>query len=451
MTSENNGKVITRFAPSPTGLIHIGNARTALISWLYARSQNGKFILRIDDTDTKRSQDRYVKAIKEDLNWLGVNWDTEFHQHTRMDKYEEAKKILIDSGRLYPCYETEEELAIKKKNLLNRNLPPIYDRAALKLTDKQKKEYEARGIKPYWRFLLHDEEIKWHDKVKGELLFSANKLSDPVLIRADNTLTYSLASVVDDIDYKITDIIRGEDHVSNSAMHIQLFQALNASPPQFAHLSLIKTKEQQISKRTGGFDLQSLRNNEIEPLVIISFLSRIGSSDPIQNKYSLEEIISEFDLKKYSKSTVNYDEQDLFRLNKKYIHEVEYSAIKKHLLDLNMDYIDKDFWYSVRSNLDKISDAKLWWDICHSSITPKITDIQFTSYIATLLPKEKWNENTWDTWIANIQKNLNKKGKELYMPIRLALTGQPNGPELKTLILLLGKEKVISRLNNSQG
>ena len=443
-----NKVVITRFAPSPTGLIHVGNARTALITWLFSRSQQGKFILRIDDTDQERSKDKYIDDIREDLKWLGIDWDLEFRQKDRMDRYDQAKQQLINTGRLYPCYETEEELLLKKKSLLARNLPPIYDREALKLTQKEKKEYEEKEVKPYWRFLLNDEEIRWEDKIKGELTFCPKNLSDPILIRTNGTLTYSLASVVDDIDYNISDIIRGEDHISNSAMHIQLFKALGASPPEFSHLSLMKTKSEQISKRTGGFDIQSLRKEGIEPLVIVSFISKLGSSDSIQNRYSLKEIISEFSLKKYSKSAINYDFQDLSRLNTKFLHEAKYEVVKKHLEKIGMECIDENFWYSVRPNLNKLSDIKLWWKICNTNITPKISDVNFTKLIAKLLPEEPWDENTWNLWIKKIHQTVNKKGKDLYMPIRLALTGQKEGPELKNLILILGRVKVLSRLNN---
>ena len=268
-------KIATRFAPSPTGFLHVGNLRTALIAWLYAKANAGKFILRIDDTDIHRSKEMYIDALKEDLKWIGIDWDICFRQSDRLNKYQEVKQKLIDSGRLYACYETEEELAVKKKSLLSRNLPPIYDRSSLKLTLDEKKELEAKGVQPYWRFLLNEEEISWDDKIRGQLRFEAKNLSDPVLVRNDGTLTYSLASVVDDIEYAITDIIRGEDHISNSAIHVQLFRALSAKPPSFSHISLLTTKDKKLSKRTGDFSLKELREKGILPSSIAVFFSKL--------------------------------------------------------------------------------------------------------------------------------------------------------------------------------
>lgn len=303
--------VVTRFAPSPTGLLHVGNLRTALISWLYARSNSGKFILRVDDTDLTRSKEYYIESIRNDLRWIGINWDIYFKQSSRLKRYNQAKQNLIDIGRLYPCYETEEELAFQKRSLLVRGLPPIYNRASLYLKEEEKKKLELNGKKPHWRFLLHNEKICWNDRIKGVLKFEARNLSDPVLIRDNGTLTYSLASVVDDIDYKVTDIIRGEDHISNSAIHIQLFKALSAQVPCFSHISLLAINNKKLSKRKGHSTVQFLQEQGILPESAAIYLSKIGSSDRIAAQKNLEHLINEFSLSKLNQSTVQYSHNEL--------------------------------------------------------------------------------------------------------------------------------------------
>lgn len=439
--------VITRFAPSPTGLLHVGNIRTALINWLYSKSNLGKFILRIDDTDHERSKVEYVDAIKRDMEWLNINWDAIFFQSQRMERYELAKNKLIDDNRLYPCYETTEELAFKKKILLSRNLPPIYDRSALKLTREQINSFQAQNIKPHWRFLLKDEEIRWNDGIRGDISFLASNLSDPVLFRADGTMTYTLASVVDDIDFGITDIIRGEDHISNSATHIQIFESLKAIPPKFAHLSLISVKNQEISKRVGGFDIERLRNKGIESMAINSFLAKLGTSDPIQYRFTLEELINEFSLTKFSKAIANYDIAEVERINTKLIHNMPYNQIKNKLDDIGMQDCNMEFWEVIKHNLNTLQDVKIWWQICHVKLKPTIIDLTFTKQISNLLPQGKWDIHTWDKWISDVKSTTKRTGKDLFVPIRLALTGQEHGPELKYLLPLLGSTKTYARLN----
>jgi len=294
-------KVITRFAPSPTGFLHIGNARTALINWLYARKYNGKFILRIDDTDITRSTEEYKNAIIRDLKWLGLEWDESFNQNSRLNNYLIAKEKLLHSGRLYPCYETPEELAIKRKLQLSRGLPPIYDRASLKLTQDQIAAYEKMGRKPHYRFMVQDSEIKWHDMVKGIINYQGSNLSDPIIIRGDGTMTYMLCSTIDDIDYKISHIIRGEDHVSNTAIQIQMFEAFGTKAPDFGHLSLVKAKDDKISKREGGFDIANLRDNKgLEAMAINSFFALVGSSNNVVPNYNLQQLLDKFDISTYS-------------------------------------------------------------------------------------------------------------------------------------------------------
>ncbi len=438
---------ITRFAPSPTGFLHVGNLRTAIISWLVAKSTNGKFILRIDDTDIERSKLEYEESIIEDLQWMGLFWDRLEHQSKRFDIYEQAKQKLITAGRLYPCYETPEELELKKKILINRGLPPIYDREALSLSEAQKQKFTAEGRTPHWRFKLQDETITWNDGVRGFIHFEAKNLSDPIFIRNDGSLTYSIASVVDDIDFGITHIVRGEDHISNSAIHIQIFEALGAKFPKFSHVSLLKTKERNLSKRDGGFDVKSLRQQGILPIVILSYLSKLGSADAIHYEESVEKVIQNFALEKFSKSTCTYSPEDLTRLNQSYIHNMEYKEAQIYLADSGLQHITAEFWYSIRGNISNISETALWWKICTQAITPVIEDIDYTKKISLLLPEGELTSATWSIWINTIKDTTNKKGPALFMPIRLALTGQHDGPELSNILALIGRDKAIQRLN----
>jgi glutamyl-tRNA synthetase len=434
--------IITRFAPSPTGYLHVGNIRTALINWLFARSQNGKFILRIDDTDRERSKQEYVDGILRDMEWLGLHWDEIHYQSKRIDLHEAAKNRMIESGRLYPCFESAEELEVKKKVALSRNLPPIYDRSALKLTSEERKEVSSK-INPHYRFLMDESSIDWVDGVKGAIHFDPKNISDPVLVRADGTMTYMIASVADDIDLKITDIIRGEDHITNSAIHTQMFAALGAKAPSFSHLALIKSKDGEISKRLGGFDVASLREAGIHPLAISSFLAKIGTSSPVEFRRNLDELVHEFSLSIFSKAPTTYNITELERLNTKLTHSLSHAEAKPYMSDL----ISEEFWNRVRPNLEQIRDAEVWWKICSDAFVPKIVDPEFTIKAASLLPKESnWNENTWNIWVEKIKSATGRAGKELFMPIRLALTGEEHGPELKNLLPILGRDKVITRL-----
>jgi glutamyl-tRNA synthetase len=439
--------VKTRFAPSPTGLLHVGNVRTALINWLFARKHGGTFMLRIDDTDLVRSKTEFTDAIKEDLDWLGLSWDQLEHQSSRFERYTAVKNQLIKQGKLYPCYETPEELELKRKLQLGQGKPPIYDRAALKLTEKQLTQYEAENRKPHYRFKLEDKKIFWHDLVRGDVLFEERSMSDPILIREDGSWTYMLCSVIDDIDFDMTHIIRGEDHISNTAVQIQLFETLEAKIPTFAHLARIASKDAKISKRVGGFDIQSLRIKGIEAMTVNNFLATIGTSDPISHFTNLEELVKHFDIKKFHKSPTNYDEEDLVRINHKILANISFEEIAPKLQDMNLTKIYKEFWLTVRQNLNILDEIKLWYDICFGSVTPKITDQDFLIACSKLLPENSWDENIWEEWMKLIIANTGRRGKELFMPIRLALTALEHGPELKLLIYLLGREKVLKRLH----
>ncbi len=435
---------ITRFAPSPTGLLHIGNARTALICYLFTKAHNGKFMLRLDDTDIERSKDEFSDAIQEDLEWLGLDWDIFSRQSDRMARYNEIKEKLYKDGRLYPCYETAQELDIKRKMQLNRGLPPIYDRTSLKLNEAQIKQYESEGRKPHWRFKMDESKtIEWEDLIKGNIKFEARNLGDPILIRESGAPTYLLPSAIDDMDYKISHIVRGEDHVTNTAIQIQIFEALGSHIPVFAHQSLIRGKEGKISKREGGFDIRALREQGIEAMTINSFLARLGTSEPIEAFTNIKQIISGFDIKKCSTSSAIYDFNEIDRLNAKVLHITNYADVKTRP---EIQGVNEEFYLSVRPNLTNLQQIKDWWDICNNKITPIVEDMELLNLAISVLPEGKWDEHTWSIWIDGVKKLTNKKGKELFMPIRKAITARETGPELKNVLPLIGREKVLQRL-----
>jgi glutamyl-tRNA synthetase len=431
--------MLTRFAPSPTGYLHIGNARTALICSIVARKAGGKFMLRIDDTDLERSKAEYEEAIKEDLKWLSLEWDSFARQSERLARYEGVKQQMIASGRLYPCFETQEELEIRRKMQLTRGLPPVYDRAALKLTQEQIEANIAAGKKPHYRFKMAHKDIIWDDGIRGHTKFNGAHISDPIVIRETGAYTYMLPSTVDDADFKVTNVVRGEDHVSNTATQIQMFEAMGATVPNFMHLALIKGKEGKISKREGGFDIRSLRAEGIEPMAICSFLARVGTSDAIEARPDLNTLTQEFDAAKFSRSPATYDPLEIERLNAKIVHEMPYATIK------NRVQVDEAFWNAVRSNLNKVEEANEWWKICNEEVKPTVDD--FTRQAASLLPPEPWDSSTWNQWVEAVKAATGRKGKELFMPLRLALTGMEHGPELKDMLPLIGRERVLKRLN----
>ncbi len=445
---EKSKRVITRFAPSPTGFLHIGNIRLALINWLCAKALQGKFILRIDDTDAERSTLEYEKGIKEDLEWLGLHWDGFFRQSERIELYNTAKVKLIESGRLYPCYEMPEELAFKKKLQLSRGLPPIYDRAALSLTEEKKQELESQGVSPHWRFKLDETETSWEDVVKGYLHFDAKNLGDPILIKTDGTMTYALASVVDDIALNISHVIRGEDHLSNTATHIQMFKALGSAPPTFAHISLLMSKTGEISKRIGGFDIRSLRDEGIEPIAISNYLAKIGSSDSIEYRASLHELVNEFSFSKFSKSSLYFSAKELEQINKKIVHNLPYAQVCGRF----KTNLTEDFWNIVKYDIDKISKADEWYNICYSRLNPKIDEenLNFTKIAASLLPEGAFNAENYKIWINKLKEITKKSGHDLFSPLRMALTGVPAGPGLELLLPFIERTRIVGRLNGEE-
>lgn len=436
-----------RFAPSPTGMMHVGNARTALITWLFTRSQNGHFLLRVDDTDQERSKDEYEVAIEAGLKWLGIDWDSKARQRGRMDVYSAKIEQLKTDGRLYPCYETPEELDLKRKSQLSRKLPPIYDREALELSEDKLKAYEAQGRRPHWRFKLEHKPIEWEDIVRGSVKFSGADMSDPVLIREDGSPLYHICSVIDDIEYEMTHVIRGEDHVSNTACHIQMFEALGATPPTFAHLPLLSDMDGgKLSKRIGSLSLADLQEEGLEAMSVVSLMARLGSSDPIEPFSDIRKIIESFDLTKFSRGTPKFDAEELNRLNSKILHEMGYATAKPKLARIGLSEMDEDFWNTIKANLTYLSDAKEWWRVANGPVTPVIDDEDFAVQAMELLPATPWNKDTWKEWTSAVKAATGRKGKDLFRPLRRALTGMDHGPELANLLLLIGEEKAKKRL-----
>lgn len=445
-------KVKARFAPSPTGYLHAGNVRTAIVTWLYARHHGGHFLLRIDDTDRERSKPEFEEDIESSLMWLGLTWDEKARQRDRDDRYREVIKKLQAGERLYPCYETADELALKRKSQLSRGLPPIYDRGALKLSDEQKKKYEAEGRKPHWRFKLDHAAIEWDDIVRGPVSFNGADLSDPVLIREDGSPLYHLCSVIDDIDYDITHVVRGEDHVSNTAMHIQMFKAIGRTPPNFAHLPMISDSDGgKLSKRLGSLSVREMRDNErLEPMAIVSLLARLGSADPIEPFTKMQPLINSFDMSKFSKGAPKFDMEELLRLNARIIHETPFEDVNVRLARMGMPDLDENFWLAVRPNLSRLDDIQEWWRVANGPVEPVVDDTDFASAAAKVMPPAPWTENTWKEWTEAVKAATGRKGKELFMPLRKALTGMDHGPELAVLLPLIGPEKALGRLQRKK-
>lgn len=440
--------MLTRFAPSPTGYLHIGNIRTALICYLYAKKQGGKFMLRIDDTDLERSKNEYVEAIKADLAWLGLNFDITAKQSERFAEYDKAIDKLKAEGRLYPCYETTEELEFKRKMQLGQGKPPVYDRSALQLTKDDIKKLENEGRTAHWRFKLDSNKVTWADGVRGVIELNPATMSDPILVRENGAYTYMLPSTVDDIDFGVTHVIRGEDHISNTAVQIQIFEALGGAVPKFAHNALIKTKDGNLSKRDGSGAVSELKELGIQPMAVNSFLAKIGTSDPVELRASLEQLIEEFSIAKFGKSPTIYSFNDIARLNTQALHESSFDDIKSKL----PEEITEDFWNNVKANIESIDDVSTWWRICHEKLTPEFEsseDKNFVAETAKVFPDGDITEETWNIWLTAIKLGTDRKGKQLFMPIRQALTGMSHGPELKNLLPLIGRDEVLRRLTNA--
>ncbi|MFP5296272.1 MAG: glutamate--tRNA ligase [Alphaproteobacteria bacterium] len=437
--------VKVRFAPSPTGKLHVGNVRTALVNWLFAKGQGGQFVLRIDDTDLARSTAEFEQGIELDLRWLGLDWDERHNQSKRFDRYEAAAERLKAAGRLYACYETAEELDRRRKVQLSRGLPPVYDRAALNLTEAEKAAYEAEGRRPHWRFRLDGKRVAWEDLARGHAEVDTASMSDPVLIREDGLFLYTLPSVVDDIEMDITHVIRGEDHVTNTGAQIEIFEALGGPVPAFAHMPLLVGADgQALSKRLGSLSISEMREQGYEPIAITSHLGRIGTSDPLEVAESVQALGESFAFSKMGRSPARYDTADLDRLNAQALHAMDYARAKPRLEKVGAD-LGEAFWNAVRPNLQKFADVVEMARIVRGPVVPVIEDAAFAAAALAALP-EMVDASLWPTWTAAVKDATGAKGKALFMPLRLILTGQSHGPDMASIAPMIGRERIVKRL-----
>ncbi len=438
--------VITRFAPSPTGFLHIGNVRAALMNYLLAKKNNGIFILRIDDTDQERSKQEYVEAIKRDLDWLGLKWDRIEYQSSRLDLYNTASNKLRSIDLLYECFETPSELDLKRKKQLNMGKPPVYDRAALALSDKEKSKLRSERGDGHWRFKLERNRIEWNDGILKDLSIDAASVSDPVLIRADGQYLYTLASVVDDIDMEITHVVRGSDHVTNTATQIQMINALGGDIPNFSHHSLLTGPGgEALSKRLGTLALKDLREVGIEPAALCSLMARLGSSQPVELRVTLDEIAKDFDLSIFGSAPTKFDEKDLYPLTHRYLQTLNLSDIQQNLSSLGVPtHLAQSFWDITRENIDTLNDLSVWWGIFSQGAEPVIdkADQEFVEKALSVLPPEPFDESTWSKWTEEVKQLTGRKGRQLFMPLRLALTGKERGPDMSKVLPLLQNIKV---------
>lgn len=434
-----------RIAPSPTGLLHIGNIRAALFNFLFARKSGGHFMLRLDDTDSVRSTHEFAEAIKRDLGWLGLEWDSFARQSDRLARYAEILEQLKKSGRVYPCFESQSELDLKRKTQLGRGLPPVYDRAALRLSDADRAAFTAEGRKPHWRFHLNPSDVVWDDLIQGRKSFPSSALSDPVLVREDGVPLYTFCSVVDDVDDKTSHIIRGEDHVTNTAVQIQIWQAVTGDAvPAFAHFPLIVSANGiEMSKRLGTLSIASMRDEmQIEPMAINTLIAKLGTSDAIAPRLTMAELVGEFDLNKISHSTPKFDLEELKSINAKILHITPFDSVRERLAQMGPGAIDENFWNIARANITVLPDVRGWWQVVTGPITPVIADAEFLNDALALLPPAPWDLASWGSWTDAIKAKTGRKGKELFMPLRLALTTHEHGPEMKSLFPLIGEQRV---------
>ncbi|WP_420547109.1 glutamate--tRNA ligase [Curvivirga sp.] len=441
--------VKVRFAPSPTGKIHVGNVRVAIMNWLFARSQGGIFQLRIDDTDEERSTAEYEQGIRDDLTWLGLGWDETFKQSDRYDRYNEALDKLKAEGRLYACYETPDELELKRKIKLGQGKPPVYDRAALELTDEQIASYEAEGRRPHWRFKLLDEPVTWEDLGRGHTHFEAGHLSDPVLVREDGRFLYTISSVVDDGDHDVTHIIRGEDHVVNTAVQVQLFEALGFNVPGFGHYPLMMGADGKgLSKRLGSLSIEDMRKDKMSAQALVAYLARLGTSTAPTGEDDMQALIDTFDAGAYGRASPRYEPHELETINAKFLHQTAFTDIRETLAEIDSRADSEIFWAAVSGNLENLNAVSYWADVCFGEIEPVVADDdkEFLVKASDLLPDGDYDETTWKTWTGAVKDATDRKGKTLFLPLRKALTGKENGPELRDLLPIIGKERAASRL-----
>jgi glutamyl-tRNA synthetase len=435
-----------RFAPSPTGRIHVGNVRTALLNWLFAERQGGQVLLRIDDTDLARSTKEFEQGIEDDLTWLGLKWHDRANQSARFDAYEQAAEKLKSAGLLYPAYETEDELERKRKIAQATNKPPVYDRAALKLSADERKALKAAGRKPHWRFKLSAARKEWIDLVRGPQSIDTASLSDPVLIREDGAFLYTLPSVVDDIDFNITHIVRGEDHVTNSGVQIEIFEALGASAPQLGHFPLLVGADgEALSKRLGSLSVMDLRAQGYEPMAVLSHLAKIGTSDPVEARLSFTQLAEEFAFEKIGRAPARFDPEELKRVNAALLHQTDYASVRERLAASGADK-GEAFWNAIRANIMLLPEVKVWAHIVDGPIEPLVPDATFATAAAEMLPKGAYDATTWSAFTSAVKEKTGAKGKALFMPLRQALTGLDHGPEMAALFPLIGETRARKRL-----
>lgn len=438
--------VLTRFAPSPTGQLHVGNLRTAIHNWLFARAHGGQFWLRIDDTDAARSEERFVEGIRDDLGWLGLTPDGEVRQSARFALYEDAFDRLVAAERIYPCYESAEELDIRRKILLSRGLPPVYERTALALTLDERAEREAAGIAPHWRFKLdHDAPIGWDDLVRGEQHFDPKLLSDPVIRRADGSWLYMLPSAVDDGAMGVTHVVRGEDHVSNTAVQVQMFEALGVPVPRFAHAALLTGSEGKLSKRLGSLGTGHFRDIGIEPATLMSKLARLGTADPVEPHVDAAPLIASFDFSRFGRAPARFDEGELVQLNARVVHQLPFEAVAARL----PAGMDEAAWAAIRPNLSTVAEAADWWSIVTGPVAaPELEegDRAYCSEAARVAETIDWSADPWHALTGALKGATGRSGKSLFLPLRLALTGRAQGPDMAALLPLIGQEQAEARL-----
>lgn len=440
--------IVTRFAPSPTGRLHVGNIRTALHNWLWARKQGGRFILRLDDTDRERSSEEYVDAIRADLAWLGLDPDEEHRQSLRFDRYEAALAALAAAGRAYPAYETAHELDLKRKIQLSRGMPPVYDRAALQLGEAEKARFEAEGRRPHWRFKLdRDAPIVWDDLIRGSQHFDPALLSDPVVRREDGSWLYMLPSTVDDIDMSVTHVVRGEDHVTNTALQIQMFEALGARPPAFAHEALLVGSEGKLSKRLGSLGVEAMKEAGVEPIALLAKLARIGTSLPVEPITDTEPLLARFDFATFGRAPARFDMEELSGLNARIVHQLDFRVVADRL----PQGMTEEAWAAIRPNLRSVAEAADWWHILEGPVQHRADpeDGEFLRAAADIAATLDWNGAVWAALTSALKEQSNRAGKALFLPLRRALTGRDSGPEMATLLPLIGKDESIRRLQSS--
>jgi glutamyl-tRNA synthetase len=436
---------LTRFAPSPTGHLHVGNLRTALHNWMFARASGGRFALRIDDTDAERSEERYVDAIRRDLDWMGMTPDLEVRQSERFALYQARFDALVAAGRVYPAYETAQELDLKRKVQLGRGLPPVYDRAALRLSDQERARLEAEGVRPHWRFRLdHGVPITWTDLIRGEQRFDPATMSDPVVRRADGSWLYMLPSAIDDVEMGVSHVVRGEDHVSNTALQLQMFAAMEAAPPAFAHAALLTGAEGKLSKRLGSLGVNHFREVGIEPVALVSLLARIGTSDPVEPMVDPAPLIAAHDFARFGRAPARFDEAELQQVNARIVHQLPFNAVADRL----PAGVDEAGWRAIRPNLSTVAEASDWWQVVDGTVEAVALpeDRAFLTQAAEIAETTPWGDDPWHALTAALKDATGRKGRALFLPLRRALTGRDHGPDMAALLPLIGRARAIERL-----